>query len=128
MAEKYLYFRTVTTLSADDQAQDSVCYPLSKLVGFEMGTFGDADATADDDLFTIIFESLHNDTAGQNANYDTITVNIVTDNNAKEVWKGMCEAFADSKEVFIVVADDFKKEYIHPDIASLGNITLVDAS
>ena len=57
MAEKYLYFRTVTTLSDDDQAQDSVCYPLSKLVGMEMGTFGDADATADDDLFTIIFLS-----------------------------------------------------------------------
>tara|TARA_X000001382_G_scaffold106933_1_gene82456 strand:- start:1828 stop:2214 length:387 start_codon:yes stop_codon:yes gene_type:complete len=128
MPEKYLYFRTVTSLSEDDQAQDSVCYPLSKLVGFEMGTFGDADATADDDLFTIIFESLHNDTAGQNVNYDTITVNISTDNNAKEVWKGMCDAFADSGQSFIVVADDVDKEYIHSDIASLGVITLVDAS
>jgi len=128
MAEKYLYFRTVTSLIEDDQAQDSVCYPLSKLVGFEMGTFGDADATADDDLFTIIFESLHNDTAGQNVNYDTITVNISTDNNAKEVWKGMCDAFADSGQSFIVVADDVDKEYIHSDIASLGVITLVDAS
>jgi len=128
MAEKYLYFRTVTTSIEDDQAQDSVCYPLSKLVGFEMGTFGDADATADDDLFTIIFESLHNDTAGQNVNYDTITVNITTNNNAKEVWKGMCEAFADSAQAFIVVGDDVDGEYIHPDISSLGDITLVDAS
>ena len=128
MTEKYLYFRTIATLSDDDQAQDSVCYPLRKLVGFEMGTFGDADATADDDLFTIIFESLHNDTAGQNANYDTITVNITTDNNAKEVWKGMCDAFANSNQSFLVVADDVDKDYIHPDIDSLGDITLVDAS
>jgi hypothetical protein len=93
MAEKYLYFRTVTNLGNDDQAQDSVCYPLSKLVGFEMGTFGDSDATADDDLFTIIFESLHNDTAGQNVNYDTITVNIVHRQQRKGGLEGDVRCF-----------------------------------
>jgi hypothetical protein len=40
----------------------------------------------------------------------------------------MCDAFADSGQSFIVVADDVDKEYIHSDIASLGVITLVDAS
>ena len=93
MAEKYLYFRTVSTLGDDDQGQDSVCYPLSKFRGFSMGAAGDSDATADDDLFTMVFESLQNDTAGDDANFDVITINITTDNNAKAVWKGLAEAF-----------------------------------
>jgi len=127
MAEKYLYFRTVTAAGDDDQAQDSVCYPLSKLVGLENGAFGDADATADEDLFTIVFKSLHNNTSGDDANYDSIAINITTDNNVKEVWKGMCEAFVHSKSAFIVVGDDVTGEYIHSDIESVGAITLVDA-
>ena len=83
MAEKYLYFRAVTTLADDDQGQDSVCYPLSKFRGFSMGTAGDSDATADDDSFAMIFESLQNDTAGDDANFDIITIQTST-NNTKQ--------------------------------------------
>ena len=125
--EKYLYFRTAAAAGDDDQPQDSVCYPLSKFVGFEMGTFGDADATADEDLFTMVFESLHNDTRGENKNYDTIAINITTDNNAKAVWKELIEAFNFSKSSFLVVADDVTSEYLASDIESCGAITLVDA-
>ena len=125
--EKYLYFRTVTAAGDDDQGQDSVCYPLSKFVGFEMGSFGNADATADEDLFTMVFESLHNNTAGDDANYDTIAINITTDNNAKAVWQGLIEAFNLSKQSFLVVGDDVTGDYLHSDIESVGAITLVDA-
>mgnify|MGYP003129312395 CR=1 FL=1 len=125
--EKYLYFRTVASAADDDQNQDSVCYPLSKFVGFEMGTFGDADATADEDLFTMVFESLHNDTRGENKNYDTIAINITTDNNAKAVWQELVEAFNFSKSSFLVVADDVTGDYLAGDIESCGAITIVDA-
>lgn len=127
MAEKYLYFRTVAAAGDDDQGQDSVCYPMSKFRGFSMGAAGDMDATADEDLFTMVFESLQNDTAGDDANFDIIVVNITTDNNAKAVWKGLVEAFAHSKETFLVVGDDVTGDYLHSDIESIGAITLVDA-
>ncbi len=125
--EKYLYFRTAAAAGDDDQNQDSVCYPLSKFVGFEMGTHGDADATADEDLFTMVFESLHNNTAGDDANYDTIAINITTDNNAKAVWQELVEAFNFAKSSFLVVADDVTGDYLAGDIESCGAITLVDA-
>ena len=67
-----------------------------------MGTPGDSDATGDEDLFTMVFESLQNDTAGDDANFDIITINIITDNNAKDVWKGLTEAFVLSKDVFLI--------------------------
>ena len=92
-----------------------------------MGAPGDSDATADDDLFTMVFESLQNDTAGDDANFDIITINIITDNNAKDVWKGLTEAFVLSKDVFLIVGDDVTGEYLHSDIESVGPITLVDA-
>lgn len=124
MTDKYLYFRTVFP---DNQGQDSVCYPLSKFRGFTMGAYGDADATADDDAFVMVFESLYNDTAGDDANFDTVVVNIKTDNNAKEVWRALSEIFALSNQPFLVVGDDAKTEYLHSDIESIGAITLVDA-
>jgi len=127
MTDKYLYFRTTSPESDDDQGQDSVCYPLSKFRGFTMGSYGDSDATADDDAFVMVFESLYNDTSGDDANFDTVVINITTDNNAKEVWRGLSEIFSLSNDPFLVVGDDAKKEYLHPDIESLGNITLVDA-
>ena len=127
MAEKYLYFRTVAAAGDDDQGQDSVCYPLSAFRGFSMGAAGDSDATADEDLFTMVFESLQNDTAGDDANFDTILINITTDNNAKAVWKGLTEAFVHSKETFLGVGDDVTGDYLHSDIESVGTITLVDA-
>jgi|TARA_A100001391_G_C4813536_1_gene209246 hypothetical protein len=125
--EKYLYFRTADTAADDDQGQDSVCYPLSAFRGFSMGTAGDMDAAADEDAFTMVFESLQNDTAGDDANFDLISINITTDNNAKDVWKGITEAFAKARTHFIVVGDDVTGEYVHSDIESVGAITLVDA-
>lgn len=126
MTDKYLYFRT-SSLTDDDQGQDSVCYPLSKFRGFTMGSYGDSDATADDDAFVMVFDSLYNDTAGDDANFDTVVINITTDNNAKEVWRNLSEIFSLSNEPFLVVGDDAKKEYLHSDIESVGVITLVDA-
>lgn len=126
MTDKYLYFRT-SALADDDQGQDSVCYPLSKFRGFTMGAYGDSDATADDDAFVMVFDSLYNDTAGDDANFDTVVINITTDNNAKEVWRNLSEIFSLSNEPFLVVGDDAKKEYLHSDIESVGAITLVDA-
>lgn len=127
MAEKYLYFRAANTLADDDQGQDSVCYPLSKFRGFSMGTAGDSDAIADDDAFAMIFESLQNDTAGDDANFDTISIRISTNNNAKAIWKGLTEAFVLSEDVFLIVGDDVTGEYLHNDILAIGAITLVDA-
>ena len=127
MAEKYLYFRTASSLAADNQGQDSVCYPLSKFRGFSMGTAGDSDATADSDAFAMIFESLQNDTAGDDENFDTISIRMVTNNNAKAVWKGLTEAFVLSDDVFLIVGDDVTGEYLHNDIEAIGVITLVDA-
>ena len=127
MAEKYLYFRAATTLADDDQGQDSVCYPLSKFRGFSMGTAGDSDATADDDSFAMIFESLQNDTAGDDETFDIITIQTSTANNAKAVWKGVTEAFVLSEDVFLIVGDYVTGEFLHGDILRVGTITLVDA-
>ena len=127
MAEKYLYFRAANTLADDDQGQDSVCYPLSKFRGLSMGTAGDSDATADDDSFAMIFESLQNDTAGDDENFDIITIQTSTANNAKAVWKGLTEAFVLSEDVFLIVGDNVTGEFLHGDILRVGTITLVDA-
>ena len=127
MAEKYLYFRAVTTLADVYQGQDSVCYPLSKFRGFSMGTAGDSDATEDDDSFAMIFESLQNDTAGDDENFDIITIQTSTANNAKAVWKGLTEAFVLSEDVFLIVGDNVTGEFLHGDILRVGTITLVDA-
>ena len=92
-----------------------------------MGTAGDSDATADSDAFAMIFESLQNDTAGDDENFDTISIRMATNNNAKAVWKGLTEAFVLSDDVFLIVGDDVTGEYLHNDIEAIGDITLVDA-
>tara|TARA_R110002012_G_scaffold228615_1_gene401015 strand:- start:1010 stop:1375 length:366 start_codon:yes stop_codon:yes gene_type:complete len=120
--ERYLYFRTSTT-AADDQGQDSICYPVSRFLGFNMGAHGDMDATADDDLFSMAFQG-----AGDHTKVDDVAINITTDNNAKDVWKTIVNAMNSGTEPFIVIGDDATGEYIHPDIESIGAITLIDQS
>ena len=92
-----------------------------------MGTAGDSDATEDDDSFAMIFESLQNDTAGDDENFDIITIQTSTNNNAKAVWKGLTEAFVLSEDVFLIVGDNVTGEFLHGDILRVGTITLVDA-
>ena len=38
--EKYLYFRTVTDIADDDADGDSVCFPLSSLLGMQPANDG----------------------------------------------------------------------------------------
>ena len=55
---------------------------------------------------------------------DSVVITITTANNQKAVMQELVKIFANSKDEFIVVADDYSSEYAHSDIASVGAFTV----
>ena len=107
---KYLYFRTEATIGDDDATGDSVCYPVSSLMGMEPTASG---------TLTLYFKQLSNIFGDQEAadddegRTDTVALTI-GDNTHKYVMKNIVDAIAYSNEAFIVVGDDLSTdtEYI----------------
>tara|TARA_R110002012_G_scaffold236767_1_gene410478 strand:+ start:342 stop:716 length:375 start_codon:yes stop_codon:yes gene_type:complete len=118
--EKYLYFRATATLADDDDAANgSNTYPLSSFLGME---------SVGDSTFEMFFKQKHNsfsshDDAVFGVN-DSVVITITTANNQKAVMQELVKIFANSKDEFIVVADDYSSEYAHSDIASVGAFTV----
>ena len=53
----------------------------------------------------------------------SVQVNVaITDGTAKAVKRAISNAIRKSKSPFIVVADDLRGEYLHPDITGVGTI------
>ena len=61
---------------------------------------------------------------GGNDGVGEITVDLtITDNKGKAVMEAIAEEIRLGKEPFITVADETASEFLHADIASVGNIT-----
>jgi len=107
---KFLYFRAEATLANDDATGDSVCYPVSSLMGME--------PTSDVEL-TLYFKQLSNqfsdsEDADDNEGLTDIVKLTVGTNAHKEAMKNIADAIVYGKEAFIVVGDDQtdKTQYI----------------
>jgi hypothetical protein len=124
--EKYLYFRTQATLADDDAVEDSVCFPLSSLLGMTL---------VNDGRMKLLFIPLLRISGGVTddedfTNADGITLNLSSDNNHKAAMRNLVKAFNKSSSFggessdsdFIVVGDDLTGEYIIPEIATVGGI------
>tara|TARA_Y100000401_G_C8136261_1_gene132632 strand:- start:21 stop:431 length:411 start_codon:yes stop_codon:yes gene_type:complete len=126
--EKYLYFRSDSTIGNDDDAAGSVIFPVSKLKGMVMGDMAVTGAiTADEDRFAITFEPMAiSPGGGENQaltnNVDIVNIDITTDNNAKAVMAEIVRAINGNRNTddgFIIVFDAVTGESIHPDIEGI---------
>ena len=126
--EKYLYFRTQTALADDDAVDDSVCFPLSSLLGMQ---------PANDGRLALFFIPIVRISGGVSdgedfTNADSIVLNLRTDNSHKAAMRNLVKAFNKSSSFggessdsdFIVVGDDVTGEYIIPEILTVGAITV----
>ena len=99
---KYLYFRAQATLANDDATGDSVCYPVSSLMGME--------PTSDVEL-TLYFKQLSNifsdsEDADDDEGLTDIVKLTVGTNAHKAAMKNIVDAIVYGNESFIVVGDD----------------------
>jgi len=99
---KYLYFRAEATVANDDATGDSVCYPVSSLMGME--PTGDAE-------LTLYFKQLSNifsdsEDADDNEGKTDIVKLTVGTNAHKTAMKNIVDAIVYGNESFIVVGDD----------------------
>ena len=126
--EKYLYFRSDSTVGNDDDAAGSVIFPVSKLKGMVMGDMAVTGAiTADDDRFAMTFEPMAvSPGGGENQaltnNIDIVNIDITTDNNAKAVMAEIVRAINGNRNTddgFIIVYDAVTGESIHSDIEGI---------
>tara|TARA_R100001198_G_scaffold43664_1_gene24233 strand:+ start:84 stop:494 length:411 start_codon:yes stop_codon:yes gene_type:complete len=126
--EKYLYFRSDSTIGNDDDAAGSVIFPVSKLKGMVMGDMAVTGAiTADEDRFAITFEPMAiSPGGGENQaltnNVDIVNIDITTDNNAKAVMAEIVRAINGNRNTddgFIIVYDAVTGESIHSDIEGI---------
>ena len=105
--EKFLYFRNVAAVADDDNIEDSVCYPVSKLIGM---------VPSDNSVLKLTFDPVQrpSDTgvggaADSGANLplvDTVLVNLSTANTHRKVIANIARKVATSRDPFITVADD----------------------
>tara|TARA_Y100000034_G_scaffold9524_1_gene10177 strand:- start:510 stop:887 length:378 start_codon:yes stop_codon:yes gene_type:complete len=107
---KFLYFRAEATIGNDDASGDSVCYPVSSLMGME--------PTGDEEL-TLYFKQLSNQFSdSEDADDDeglTDIVKLTVGTNAhKAAMKNIVDVIAYGNEAFIVIGDDLSSdtEYI----------------
>ena len=127
MEEKYLYFRTQATSTADDGSDDSVCYPLSSFLGIRPGQ---DDQTDDADLMTLFFKPLRN-ADGQAADSADVLVNDKVEikiaqatGGLKEAMEELIQCFMSSQDTMIVVCDDQTSEKCTSLISSVEAITI----
>ena len=126
--EKYLYFRSDSSLANDDDAAGSVIFPASKLKGMVMGDMAVTGAiSTDEDRFAMTFEPMAiSPGGGENQaltnNVDIVNIDITTDNNAKAVMSEIVRAINGNRNTddgFIIVYDAVTGESIHPDIEGI---------
>ena len=126
--EKYLYFRTQATASADDAADDSACWPLSSFLGMH--------PTADDTLvlhFKPQIAAASDVTDGEDfTNNDSVVLTVGT-NDHKDAMQALIKALykdegfnADGADNFVVVADDLSTntKYLVSEVTAVGAITI----
>ena len=118
---KFLYFRTEATIGDDDATGDSVCYPVSSLLGME---------PSGDEGLSLYFKQLTNqfsdseDADDDEGLSDTVALTIA-DNNHKAVMKNIVDWIAYGKEAFIVIGDDESTDPEHiTGITGVGTITV----
>ena len=92
--EKFLYFRTDSTLANDDDAAGSVTYPLSKLQGIVAGDVATTGViTASDTALSLAFAPMMVQFGGGS---DTQVVDVVVltcgTNKAKDVQRAIVQA------------------------------------
>ena len=124
--EKYIYFRTVTSLPADDSAADSVAFPLSSFIGILPKNTSDGTAA---DTLTLSFKSVKNiKGAGQNSEViRTDNVNLtITPGKSLQVIKAVMAAIHghSTSAGFVTIADDVLGTTIDPGITSCGTINI----
>ena len=100
---KFLYFRTTATLGDDDASGDSVCYPVTSLMGMQ---------PTGDTYLALYFKQLSNqfsdseDADDDEGRTDKITVTLSSANTHKAVMKNIIDAIAYGEEAFIIIGDD----------------------
>lgn len=130
MNEKFLYFRTQATLADDQDANQSVCFPLSSFMGVRPGDDA-ANPADDDDKMVMYFKSLKNFdgavSASERINNDFIEVDFLADNGAKEAIEDIINTFASSRKGMLTIVDEVTGEKCSPLLESLGAITVAAA-
>ena len=130
--EKYLYFWTVADEDDDDPAADAIALPSTRI---------SAIAPRTDGSVIVWFESVNNmHTNGDNEEVikDSVILNITTHTH-KDVMRAIIQAIngGPHDDGWIVVADDTTTDfdastrdavYIHPNITSVGAITIAGAN
>ena len=106
--EKYLYFRTVSAITDDDDSAASAAFPVSSFIGIIPSNTSNGEAA---DLLTLSFKPMKNMRgAGQNGEKiltDAVTLNI-TPGKSLQVIKAIMAAVHghSTADGFITVADD----------------------
>ena len=130
--DKFLYFRTVDSVSADVAATgDSYCINANKLVGFTPNSGTELIV-----LFTPFFPHTSDGDNDNFANNDTIILNVNNHMHAN-VIRAIVEEIAYGRNPFIVIADDAGAggdsyisegtRYIHPAITSCGAFSMASS-
>jgi len=103
--EKYLYFRKVSGIANDDDANGSLMFPVSALRGMVAGTAAVTGAiTEDDDALSLFFTPAAN-TQGSSAddaeddNPDVVVIATSSNNKQKDVMTSLIKAI-NSEERF----------------------------
>ena len=120
---KYLYFRAQATIGDDDATGDSVCYPVSSLLGMQ---------PTGDPTLTLYFKQLSNifsdseDADDDEGRTDTVDLTIPV-NTHKTAMKAIVDAIVYSNEAFVVIGDDLSSdtEYLNGSgITAVATITV----
>ena len=123
--ERYLYFRGVANLAADDDGTaGSLLMPLSSLKGMCMGTGAvTGTITEDEDAFTLFFEPAgigagDGDIDAGDNDVDAVIIATVSDNNPQPVMQAIVEAINShpNSDGFIDIFDSVAGTSVHADI------------
>lgn len=128
MEEKYLYFRTQSSVTGDDGVDDSVCYPLSSFLGMRPGQ---DDATDDDQIVSLFFRPLRNSAGGSAGDDVDLSLNdvveiksVASNSTLKEIMEDLIERFTSYSDGLLIVCDDQTGEKCSSLIASVESITV----
>jgi len=137
--EKYLYFRSTSTLANDDdETAGSTIYPVSSFRGAVSGTSSALGVVTDDvDALSLYFTPKGHiaagaagdtdDSAGDNV--DVVVVAITTDNNQKAVLKSIIQAMngGPHSDGFIEIFDGVSGNKVDGDIEGVTIVHTVAA-
>tara|TARA_Y100001937_G_scaffold69099_1_gene94331 strand:- start:7395 stop:7757 length:363 start_codon:yes stop_codon:yes gene_type:complete len=112
--EKYLYIRTRSVLSSDDDNRSSALVPVSNLRGA-----WNVDGTS----FFLTWHSLHDVKKNGGATRDYV---VVFHNTGKmpDILEVLYREIATGENPMIVLGDDVTSEYLSSEITSIGTIAV----